>query len=133
MLTYQWTSAIVGVGLGLTILYLIRRNHLHSRYALWWVPAALAILVLGAFPKLSDKVAPFFGVSYPPVLVLVVGLAVTVLKILIMDIERSRNEVKLQRLIQRVAILEDQLDRTLESRADASFPKQGSGRSEAGG
>jgi len=106
MLSYQWTSAFLGPLFGIVIIYLIRRNHLHSRYALWWLPLAIVIGLLGVFPDIVDKVAPFLGISYPPVLVLVVGLGVLLIKILVMDIERSRNEVKLQRLIQRVAMLE---------------------------
>ena len=110
MLSYEWTSAILGTLFGLAILYLIRHNHLHSRYALWWLPAAVAVGLLGIFPSITDWIAPFFGISYPPVLVLVIGLGVVLIKILLMDIERSRNEVKLQRLIQRVAMLEGRVD-----------------------
>jgi len=110
MLSYQWTSAILGILFGVTILYLVRRNHLHSRYALWWLPAALAVSLLGVFPGITDQIAPFFGISYPPVFVLVVGLCVILIKLLVMDIERSRNEVKLQRLIQRLAMLEGRGD-----------------------
>ncbi len=110
MLSYEWTSAILGTFFGLTILYLIRHNHLHSRYALWWLPAAIAIAFLGVFPSITDWIAPFFGINYPPVLVLVIGMGVILIKMVGMDIERSRDEVKLQRLIQRVAILEGQID-----------------------
>ncbi len=109
MLTYQWATAVLGLFTALSILYLVRRNHLHSRYAIWWLPAAFGVAILGLFPTLTNFIAPFFGVSYPPVLVLVLGLIALLIKVLLMDVERSRNEVKLERLIQKIAILEAEL------------------------
>jgi len=110
MLTYQWTSAFLGTLFAIATLYLIRRNHLHSRYALWWLPFASVVALLGIFPSISDWIAPLLGISYPPVLVLVLGMGIILIKLLVMDIERSRNEVKLQRLVQRVAMLEGRMD-----------------------
>ena len=104
-------SGILGVGIAVLILYLIRRDHLHSRYALWWLPAALVIAVFGVYPNLTDRIAPLLGIAYPPVLVLMLGMLVLVVKILVMDIERSRNERKLHRLVQRVAMLEARIER----------------------
>jgi hypothetical protein len=105
----NWISAVVGVVTALLILYLVRRDHLHARYALWWIPAAFVIAFLGIFPRLVDWVAPILGITYGPVLVLVAAVILITIKILLMDVERSRNEVKLHRLIQRVAMLEEEL------------------------
>ena len=88
---------------------LIRKDHLHVRYGFWWEAAAVAFALLGLFPGIVDTIALRLGVAYPPVLALTIGLSVVVLKVLVMDIERSRNEIKLQRLIQRIALLESEL------------------------
>ena len=45
-----------------------------------------------------------------PVIPLLFGLAILIVKVLLGDIERSKDEVKLTRLIQRVAILEKRLE-----------------------
>ena len=106
----NWTSATIGLLAAGLIFYLVRRDHLHTRYALWWVPVAIVIATLGVFPQLVDWIGRTLGISYPPVIALLLGLVAMVVKILVMDIERSRNEVKLTRLVQRVAILEKRLE-----------------------
>jgi hypothetical protein len=102
-------SGFIGIATAVTIMILIRRDHLHVRYGLWWMAAALVFALLGLFPGIVDGIAHRLGVGYPPVLALTLGLAVLVIKILVMDIERSRNAIKLQRLIQRLALLEAEL------------------------
>ncbi|WP_294053757.1 DUF2304 domain-containing protein, partial [Thiolapillus sp.] len=41
----RWISAIIGLLTAGLIFYLVRRDHLHTRYALWWVPVALVMAV----------------------------------------------------------------------------------------
>ncbi len=106
----NWISATIGLLTAGLIFYLVRRDHLHTRYALWWVPVAMAMAILGVFPQITDWIGRTLGISYPPVIPLLLGLVAMVVKILVMDIERSRNEVKLTRLVQRVAILEKRLE-----------------------
>jgi hypothetical protein len=102
-------TGIIGIATAATIMILIRRDHLHVRYGLWWMIAAFAFSLLGLFPAFFDTTAKYLGVAYPPVLALTLAAVILVLKILIMDIERSRNAIKLHRLIQRIALLESDL------------------------
>jgi len=102
-------TGTIGVATALTIMILIRKDHLHVRYGLWWMGAAVAFAVLGLFPRIVDYVAVHLGIAYPPVLALMLGLVAVVLKILVMDIERSRNMIRMQRLVQRIALLEAEL------------------------
>ncbi len=108
---YQWTTGIIGIVIAAVIILLIRRDHMHTRYAMWWLPAAVAVAVLGAFPGLADFVASRTGVNYPPILAVVVGLLLILVKLVLLDIELSRTERKLHRLTQRLAILEGRMDR----------------------
>lgn len=110
MSSTNWISATIGLLTAGLIFYLVRRDHLHTRYALWWVPVALIMAILGVFPQTVDLIGRTLGISYPPVIPLILGLVAMVVKILVMDIERSRNEVKLTRLVQRVAMLEKRLE-----------------------
>ncbi len=109
MIDYQWTSAFVGLAIAGAILFLVRRDHLHGPYAVWWLVVAGTVVVAGAFPALFDKIAPFFGVAYSPTLVMVLGMGLLLVKMLTMDLERSRQERKLRRLAQRLAMLEASL------------------------
>lgn len=106
MITYQITSTVIGIGLALIILFLVRRDHLHGPYALWWIGVAVGVGILGYFPSLADYFALHLGISYPPILAIVLGFAMLLVKILTMDLERSRQERLIRRLTQRLAILE---------------------------
>jgi len=102
-------TGIIGIATAITIVILIRRDHLHVRYGLWWTGAAIAFALLGLFPAFFDSIAKYLGVSYPPILALTLAVAILVIKILVMDIERSRNAIRMQRLIQRIGLLESDL------------------------
>ena len=102
-------TGIIGIATAMTIMYMIRKDHLHVRYGLWWMGAAVLFALLGLFPTLVDYVAGKLGIAYPPVLALILGLVALVIKILVMDIERSRNAIRMQRLVQRIALLEADL------------------------
>ena len=108
MITYQITSMAIGVGLAAIILFLVRRDHLHGPYAIWWIGAAATVALLGLFPRLFDVLALKMGVSYPPVLAIVLGFSLLLIKMLTMDLDRSRQERLIRRLAQRLALLEAQ-------------------------
>jgi hypothetical protein len=107
---YQYTSAIIGIIIGLLIFFLIKHDRLHVRYAFFWVIIAVAIIFLGLFPKFFDRIGVFLGVSYPPILLLVLALSLVLLKLLRMDIERSRHDQRIKELTQRLANLEGMVD-----------------------
>jgi hypothetical protein len=90
-------------------LWLVKRDHLHGKYALWWILVAIGFAVLGFIPKVIDSIGTSLGISYPPILIVILGGGFIVIKMVTMDIERSREMVKLQRLAQRLAILEGAL------------------------
>lgn len=102
-------TGIIGIVTAITIVILIRRDRLHVRYGLWWMVVAAIFAFLGLFPALFDRFAIYLGVAYPPILAFTIGAVVLVIKILIMDIERSRKEVEQLRLTQRIGLLESDL------------------------
>jgi hypothetical protein len=112
MITYQITSMAIGVSLAAVILLLVRRDHLHGPYAIWWIGAAATVALLSFFPRLFDVVAVKVGISYPPILAIVLGFSLLLVKILTMDLERSRQERLIRRLAQRLAMLEAQAPET---------------------
>lgn len=100
---------MLGLLIAGSIIYLVRRDHLHGRQAAWWLSAALAALVLGFVPGLVDRVGSLFGVSYPPMLMAVFAIVAVLVKLLQNDIEMARKERRLRRLTQRIAMLEFEL------------------------
>ncbi|MFH1243625.1 MAG: DUF2304 domain-containing protein [Pseudomonadota bacterium] len=105
-ISYNFTSLAIGIAVAVIILLLVRKDLMHSRYSLWWLLMALAIAVFGCFPRLVDRIAYKLGVHYGPVLLIVVGMALILIKMLTMDVERSDQERRLRLLTQRLAILE---------------------------
>lgn len=108
-MTSQLTSAAISILLAGAILYLVRRDHMHGSYALWWLAIAAAILLLGVFPPVIDWLGQVTGISYPPVLPIIVGIGMILIRMLRTDIERSRQERQLRRLAQKLAIMEQEL------------------------
>jgi hypothetical protein len=102
-------TSLIGLSTAVAIIYLVRKDHLHVRYGLVWSVVAVVFAVLGFFPGIFDRIGQAAGVAYPPMLAITIGFVALVLKILISDIERSRNQVKIQRLVQRTALLEAEM------------------------
>ncbi|HZQ60361.1 MAG TPA: DUF2304 domain-containing protein [Casimicrobiaceae bacterium] len=119
-MTAQITSGVIALLLGGAILYLVRRDHLHGSYALWWLTVAAAILLLGVFPPVIDWLGRFTGINYPPVLPIIVGIGLILIRLLKMDIDRSRRERQVRRLTQKLAILEQELDELRNARKPGS-------------
>ena len=53
------TSGIIGIATAVTIVVLVRRDHLHVKYGMWWFAAAAGFAMLGLFPSIVD----FIGVA----------------------------------------------------------------------
>ena len=85
--TANITTLIIGAALALTIFYMVRKNHLHGPFAIWWLSVA----------------------SYPPTLLLVLAVSIILLKMLGLDLQRTMQEKKIRRLTQKIAILEKAL------------------------
>lgn len=110
-----WISSAIGLLVAATILFLIRRDKLHVRHGVFWLLVAVAFAGLGFALPLVNWLAQQIGVGYPPVLAIMATIAVLVIKILLMDIDQSHQEVQLQRLIQRLAILELNLQQSAKN------------------
>jgi len=109
MISYQLTSGFLGISIAGMIIYLIRRDHLHTHHAGWWLLLAFLIALLGIFPKIVDTLANHLDISYPPTLLFAGGMGILLVKVLSIDIQQSQQERKVRRMAQRLALLEDEL------------------------
>jgi hypothetical protein len=112
-------TASIGLTVAILIIWLVRKDRLHVNHGLGWMLVAAAFALLGFAPSLMDELAIRLGVSYPPALALTLAVTVLVLKTLSMDIERSHLQMRNQRLTQRLAMLEadiEKLKTNLDSR-----------------
>ncbi len=106
----QIVSSIIGFFLAIVIYWLVRRDHLAPRQALRWVLVATIVLVLGTFPIMIDWVGHAVGISYPPIIPVILGLGAALIKILLMDIQQTKAQVTQDRMIQKLAILEAEIE-----------------------
>lgn len=106
----QFLSSILAISIFFSILILLRKDRITHRDGFKWLILAVAILVYGLFPRLNDWIGESFGISYPPIIPLLIGFSVLLIKLLIADIERARLQVTVNRLVQKVAILEHKID-----------------------
>lgn len=109
MITYQFTSTLIGLVIAATIFYMVRRDHIHGAHAVGWLTIAAGVVLLGVFPWLSNILGRLLDIGYPPILAVLLGMAVLLIKVLSMDVEHARQERRLRRLTQRLAILETRL------------------------
>lgn len=114
-------TGIIGITTAIAIVTLIRKDHLRVQYGMLWIAMAGIFALLGVFPTLIDLFAGYVGVAYPPILALIIAIVIIVIKILLMDIEHSRNSINLQRLTQRIALLESDL-REMQNKSSEAKP-----------
>jgi hypothetical protein len=106
MKSYHLAVLVMGIGLAAGILYLVRRDHLYIRQGMFWISIAALTLLFAVWPYFVDSLGSFFGVAYPPTLILLAAIIVLVLKALLGDIALTQVRRDLRRLNQRIALLE---------------------------
>lgn len=108
-MTYKTFSFIVGLLISGILLYLIRKSKLHTSLTAWWVTIVIFILGFALYPALIDYIGHFFKVSYPPIIICIVGIGLIIIKVLVMDTYITKNEARYKRLAQKLALLELQI------------------------
>ena len=106
MKPYLLVVLLMGIGMAVLILYLVRRDHLYIRQGLFWILVALVSLVFGSWPYFIDALGTLFGIAYPPTLLLLAAILVLVIKALLGDIAQTKLSRDVRRLNQRIALLE---------------------------
>ncbi|MBK9441063.1 MAG: DUF2304 domain-containing protein [Comamonadaceae bacterium] len=108
MANLQITTSLLGLGLALVILHLLRRDHIYILHGLFWIVIAVLAVLLGFWPGLIDRIAGWVGISYPPAALLLGTVLVLLVKSLYADITQTQLERQLRRLNQRVALMDAQ-------------------------
>ncbi len=104
-------SALLGLLFVGMILWLIRRDRMPIMQSMWWMVVATIILILGIQPRLVDILSRWVGVSYGPALLFSLAILVLLIKLLLEDIEVSKDRRRIFHLVQKMGILEEQVRR----------------------
>jgi hypothetical protein len=125
----QWVMIIVAVAFLLSVLELIRRRRLKEEYSILWLVAGGVVLILSIARPFLEEIARLLGIFYAPsALFLIAGLIGMVIALhFTMVISRLTDENRA--LAQRIALLEDAIDRVRKGQGTgASEPAPEKGR-----
>jgi hypothetical protein len=112
----QLVSIVVSAALLVTIIELVRRRRLSEEYSFIWIVCAVALFALSLWRNLLDLAASALGVHYPPAVLLLVLTFFVVIVSLYFSVVVSRHRQDIQKLVEELALLEEQL-RQLRSSA----------------
>jgi hypothetical protein len=93
------------------ILELIRRKHLMERYAILWLTLGVTLLALAAWKGLLTTLSHAAGIYYPPAALFAVAFVFVLALLLHFSIVLSRLSDQNKILAQRVALLQQRLER----------------------
>ena len=97
---------------------LIRKHKLREEYALLWLLATIAILILSIFGSIVGALARFLNIAYSPTLPLVAGLIFALVVLLSQSVALSSQANQNRDLAQGMALMEFRL-RELEGEIDS--------------
>ena len=113
-LIQRLVAIAVSLILLLVTIHLIRKHKLREQYALLWLLATVAILILSTFGGIVGVLADLFNVSYSPTLPLVAGLLFALMVLLTQSVALSNQADQSRDMAQQMALLEFRL-KELES------------------
>jgi hypothetical protein len=115
----QIVAIAAAAGLIFVLLELVRRRRLLERYALLWLFSALVLLALAVWRDLLEEVASVLGVAYPPNALFLIAFGFVLVLLLHFSLAVSRLSDQTKVLAQRLALLEERLDRRRGKRVEA--------------
>jgi hypothetical protein len=107
-------AAIASVVLLLVVLELIRRRRLQERYALLWLVTGGVMLALAVWRDGLGRLADVVGIAYPPSALFVLASLFILVVLLHYSTVLSRLSDENKTLAQRLALLEERLERAPE-------------------
>lgn len=94
----------------LFVFYLLRRGALREKYAVLWLIFSGAALFFAVFPGALVWLSHLIGVAEPVNLLFFVTLVLLVLVAVQLSYELSRHEMRIRRLAEEIALLQDEIN-----------------------
>ena len=101
-------AIVVSVLFILFIINLVRRGKLDEKYSILWLIFGIIILVVAIFPESIIGVASWFGVYYPPALLLLFGVIVVGAYIVHITVVITKQNKMIIKLTQELGILNEE-------------------------
>lgn len=107
---------VVGVIICLMyIIHMVKKEKLELKYSLSWIIAAIAILVMAVFPISMEYMADILNIINPVNALFFVGICFILVILFSLTIAMSRNSRKLKDMVQKLALLEYELNMKLNN------------------
>lgn len=103
-MTPQVFAIALSVVLLIVVILLLRSYVLPEKYAVVWLVAAIAAIILSAWPGLLDTVSRFFGIAQPINLLFIGGFFVVLLLLMQVSLELARTRDELRKVVQKLAL-----------------------------
>lgn len=116
----QLASTLFAVAVFLLVFEMVRQRRLHERYAILWLGAAVALVVLAVWSQLLDGIAQAVGIATPSNAFFVIAFAFLLLLVLHFSSVISHLGDETRVLAQRVALLEERQRRDAAAGAKAT-------------
>lgn len=113
----KYLAAVVGIGLLVVIIELVRRRKLKEEYSWLWILAGVAIVVVGLNYSLLQRITKFIGAGFTSSTLFFFGLIFIIALCLQFSVAISRLETRVKNLAQQLAIAEAKRDETSSRRA----------------
>lgn len=120
----QWLMILVSLTLIGFIVHLIRRQRLYERYAIIWLFVSLGMLFFSVFRLEINRIADWFGVYYPPSLILAFVVVALVLVGLHFSLVLTRVKRDQSRLVQELALLQEKVAKLERLSDEESDPRK---------
>lgn len=104
-------AVVLAVIICLLIFELVRRKHLMERYAILWLTAGITVLVLSVWTSLLTRLSHAAGISYLPSALFAVAFLFVLVMLVHFSITISRLSHQNTALAQRLALLQQRLER----------------------
>lgn len=92
----------------LFVLKKIRRSQLYIDDAIYWIVSAVLLLVLSIFPQIAIWASELFEIQSPANFVFLVMIFMILLKLFHIAIELSVQKQRINRLVQKIALMKDE-------------------------
>ena len=93
------------------VLELVRRRRLLERYALLWLLSSIVLVALAAWRGALERIADTLGIAYPPNALFIVAFGFVLWMLLHFSVAVSRLSDQSKILAQRLALLEERMQR----------------------
>jgi len=103
-MTPQILAIAMAVVLLVAVILMLRSYVLPEKYAVVWILASVAAIVLSAWPGLLAAVSRFFGISQPINLLFVGAFFVVFLLLMQISLELARTRDELRKALQKIAL-----------------------------